>query len=341
MIAVVIAVAVALALSWRGMTRTAPPGFSMPLPDACWLAAGEDCVLVCGRSGRLVRLPPDLSEEDAQWSGHFTHPSGFLGRPALLEGLVLVGCGDVRLRGVDLATGLKTWQVEVGGAVPGVTARGRLAYFGSDDGRMNAATEAGRLVWRTDLGARTASAPLVTEETVVTGTLAGEIVCVSRAQGEELWRVATDAGDPVYARPVMGPSTILVGDDGGVVHNITREGERLSGYEFEGLVRAAVAVRDSVVVAGDSAGVLVRLDPSDMSEVWRVELGGPIATEPVIVGDDVWCGAGRELVRLKAESGRIAGRRLAEAETCDLLAAHGRVYWATTDGRVRAVPLER
>ncbi|MFW5867505.1 MAG: hypothetical protein ACOCX2_06785, partial [Armatimonadota bacterium] len=55
----------------------------------------------------------------------------------------------------------------------------------------------------------------------------------------------------------------------------------------------------------------------------------------------VWCAAGRQLVRLDAEDGDITERRRAEARTSDAIAAHGRIYWATTDGHIGAVELER
>jgi len=337
LIIIVAAVVAALvvALSWRGPARPAPSAYRLLGPDVCWLAAGPDFVLVCGRSGRLARIMPDLTLDGVGWGRDFTHPAGFLGRPALAPGLALLPCADVRLRAVDLATGLQAWEIEVGGAVCAVTADADRAYFGSEDGCLYAATAEGSVIWRSELGAKVVAPPLVTEDTVIAATLAGEVICVSRADGGEVWRVETDA--PIYAAPRMGPSTILVGDDAGKLHNITREGEFVASFEFEGLVRAPVGVDGTVVVAGDSSGLLVRINPSDMTEMWRARLPGSIAVAPVVLGDTVWCAAGPSLVALNAETGGITARRIAEAETSDLIAAFGRVYWATTDGRVRVI----
>jgi len=330
--------AAAIGLSIHGLGRPAPPGYQLDRPDICWLAADEDCVLVCARSGRLIRLSPELVEDERGWGRQFIHPAGFWGRPALVPGHVLIGCGDVRLRGVAATTGLEGWEAAVGGAVPGVTASGEYAYFGSEDGAVHAVTSEGTLLWSVEVGGKVATAPLVTEQTVVVGTLKGDVCALARADGEELWRV--HVGGPVYASPRMGPSTILVGDDGGMLHNIAREGELLASYEFGGLVRAPVAVAGAVVVAGDSAGTLARIDPSTMEATWTATLPGPVAVEPIIIGDTIWCAAGKSLVGVRASDGEVLSRRIAEAETSDCIAAHGRIYWATADGRIRAVEID-
>lgn len=334
-IAVCVLAAVAVAVAWQRIARPAPAGFRVPGPDICWLTAGDGFLLVCARSGRLVRTTPELSGQATGWARDFTHPSGFLAPPVLVPGLALIGCADVRLRAVDVATGLQAWELAAGGAVPAVAARDEHAYFGSEDGFMHAATAQGKYVWHTGLGSPVVARPLVTEEYVIAATLAGEVHCLARDSGARVWMVET--GAPIYAAPRMGPSTIIVGDDAGKVHNITPEGELVADYAFEGLVRAPAGIADTVVVAGDSAGHVARINPSDMTEVWRARVPGPVATEPIIHAGLVWCGAGPNLVALDAESGRARRRLAAEAETTDVLAAFGRIYWATADGRVRMI----
>jgi len=334
-IAVCVLAVVAVAVAWQRIARPAPAGFSVPGADICWLTAGDDFLLVCARSGRLVRTTPELSGQATRWARDFTHPAGFLGPAVPAQGLALIGCADVRLRAVDVATGLQAWELAASGAVPAVAARDEHVYFGSEDGYVHAATTQGKYMWHTGLGAPVVAGPLVTDEYVIAATLAGEVHCLARASGARVWMVATDA--PIYAAPRMGPSTILVGDDAGKLHNITPEGELVAEYAFEGLVRAPAGIADTVVVAGDSAGNVARINPSDMSEVWRTRVPGPVAAEPVIHAGLVWCCAGPNLVALDVESGRIRRRLAAEAETTDVIAAFGRIYWATADGRVRMI----
>jgi outer membrane protein assembly factor BamB len=130
-----------------------------------------------------------------------------------------------------------------------------------------------------------------------------------------------------------------VGDERGRLHSISRSGEMLASMQFEGLIRQAVAVNDAIVMAGDSSGLLRRINPADMTQRWQMHLPGPLAARPVIAGGSVWCGAGRSLVEIDPEDGSTISRRNAVAQTSDVLAAHGRIYWATTDGHIGAVTI--
>jgi outer membrane protein assembly factor BamB len=302
-----------------------------------WLSGTESGVLITTRSGELVKLNPNLEEVQTGWTRPFTHPAGFWGRAAVAGGNAVVGCEDVRVRAVDLASGVQSWELTVGGAVSGVTARGKYVYFTSAEPALYAATAKGVQLWRTPLRAEVPSPPLVTEEMVIVGTLDGSICAYERASGSKLWCVRPEEPAAVYPRPSMGPSSILAGDDGGLLHSITRDGEPLTTMQFEGLLRQPVAVQGAVVVAGDSSGLFRRINPADMTEIWQTRLPGPLQAEPIIRGAKIWCGAGRELIALDAEDGSIISRRTAAAQTCDVLAAHGRIYWATTDGHIGAV----
>ncbi len=323
----------------RGVSRPAPSGYELPGSGIFWVTASDDGVLITTRSGELVKLTPTLQPVQEGWAGPFTHPAGFRGRCVIAGPCVLVPCEDVRVRAVDLKFGIESWELEVGAAVPAITAYGERAYFTTAEPALYAATADGTELWRTELEAEAPAQPLVTNESVVVGTLAGSVCAYERATGKLLWRVLPEDPAPVQASPIMGPSSILVGDDGARLHSITREGELLASMQFEGLVRHAPAVNDALVIAGDSAGIIVRVNPVDMSEIWRVRLHGPLAASPVIEGGSIWCAGGRELVELSTD-GEILTRRVADADTCDLTAAHRRIYWATTDGCVGAVRTE-
>ncbi|MGI5818794.1 MAG: PQQ-binding-like beta-propeller repeat protein [Armatimonadota bacterium] len=340
-IAAALVIAAAAVLAVRGIARPAASGYQLPGPTVAWLSATPDALLITTRGGELLKLTPELGEIEAGWARPFTHPAGFWGRAGVAGGNALIGCEDVRVRAVDLASGVQSWELRVDGSVPGVTAFEERVYFASAEPALYAATAGGTLIWRAPLQARVAAPPLVREETVVVGTLAGSIAAYERATGRIIWDVKPESAAPIHASPVMGPSSILVGSDAGLVHSISREGELLTSMEFEGLVRHPVAVRDAVVVVGDSSGLVRRINPSDMTEIWSARLPGGLAAEPIIAGDVVWCGAARKLIALDAATGHTVSRRVARAQTSDILAAHGRIYWATTDGRIGAVSTER
>lgn len=326
----------AVVASWHTRGRAAPSAHQFPAPDVCWLTAAHDYLLVCGRSGRLARIGLGLPDAPSPWLRDFTHPAGFLGPAAIADDVALVGCTDVRLRAVDVLTGQQVWEIEAGGAVTGVSAVGDRVYFGSEDGRVYAAGADGVLRWTSaDLGGKLVAAPLPTDAGIIVTTLAGGVHALAAGDGRELWRVTT--GAPIYAAPRLGPSSILVGDDAGRLHSLTPDGDEVLTHDLAGLIRAPVGVAGEVVVAGDSSGLLARINPSDMTELWRTHLPGPVAAEPAIRGATVWVGAGRALVAVNATSGRIVRRLRAEAEVTDVLLAFGHVYWATADGRVRMI----
>lgn len=333
-VAAVIAAVFAI-ISTRGVARPAPAGYQLLRPDICWLAAIEDGILVTTRSGMLIKLTPDLAPAENGWSEPYTSPAGLWGRAAVADGNALIGGADVRLRAIDLTTALAIWEVEVGGAVPGVTVSGGEVFFGSDLPAIFSVTTAGVRRWSRPLDDHSASPPLVTDDAIITGTLAGQVCALDRRDGSLLWCLET--GAPIFAPPRMGPSSILVGDDAGLLHSVTPAGDLLFSLEMNGVIRHAAGISGGVLVVGDSSGLLLRINPADMTEIWRRRLPGPLAAEPVIVGDVVWVGAGEHLLALRVESGATICERVAEAETSDVIAAHGRIYWATTNGRVRAV----
>ena len=338
LIGIVLALVLVIVLvSLHGARRSVEAGYSFIRPTISWLAATEDAVLVSSRSGSLVKLTPDLQPVEAGWSHPFTHPAGFWGRPDVAGRQVVLGCGDVRLRAVDVATGLQSWEVRVEGSVPGVAADGDDAYFASADGVVYAVTAEGEVLWGREVGGEVASAPLVRQETVVVGTLEGKVCSIERATGTLRWCV--DVGAPVYGSPTSGPSSILVGTDAGELHSITREGELLTALQLEGLIRHPVGVSGAAVIAGDSSGLIVRVNPSEMSEIWSVRLNGPLAAPPIVTDDAVWLGLGRRLVKLNLDDGSVLSNRVADAQTSDCIAAHGRIYWATSDGHISAVSM--
>ncbi len=340
LIAVAVVLVIGAVIFFRGLVRPASAGYRLPAPGVSWLSTMPDGVLVSTRAGELIRLTPQLQPATHLWPSRFTHPAGFWGRPAVADGYVLVGCEDVRVRGIDRTTGVQSWELEVGGAVRGVAAEGQYAYFASAEPALYAVNADGTQIWRTALAGKVPAAPLVTEETVIVGSLAGSVSAFDRASGEPLWSVQAEDASAIYPTPVMGPSSILVGDDAGRLHSIARSGELLASMEFDGLVREPVAVSEAVVVAGDSSGLVRRINPADMTEIWSCRLPEALAAPPMIVGNAVWCAVGRRLVALDTEDGTTLKQRVARALISDAVAAYDRIYWSTIDGHIGTVALE-
>jgi len=306
-----------------------------------WLTPSDDFLLLCQRDGRLTKLTSAMSEAGSGWARPFTHPAGFCGRVALAGELVLVSCADGRLRAVDIRTGEQTWEKLAAGAVAEATPTDGVAFFGADNGHLYAVDlTSGRALWEVELGAPIASAPLVTNEQVVVGTVAGVVHCVKRGNGEKRWRFPEKEHiGPIYASPRDGADCILVGSDDGKLYSLSPEGELRGTHELEGLIRAPVAVDGPTAIVGDSGGLLCTINPGDLTEIWRRNLPGPIAVEPILGADRLWCTAGKYLVCLRRDSGRIIWRRKGSGETTDCVRAGRTLYWVTADGLVCAIDI--
>ena len=335
LIAILAVIAVAIAgvalVATRGVHGR--PGYALASPGLCWVTPGPGMVLVCQREGRLVRLTPDLSDQGTGWARPFTQPAGFTGRAALTGGLAIVSCGDARLRAVELVTGVQSWETLVGGAAAEPTVAGSEVFFGADDGKLYAVkTDDGAVEWSVLLGARIASAPLVTDDCVLVGTVAGLVQCVRRADGGKLWRATL--GGPVYASPRQFADGVVIGCDDAKLYRIGPDGQVVGSFEMPGLIRAPAAVAGDAVVVGDTSGVVCRIDASDMSQVWRRRLGPSVQCAPVIDGDRVWCPAGRTLACLSLATGHVLWRTRTRAQITDCAIEGGTIYWTTDAGCV-------
>ncbi len=312
-LAIIIAVAI---LATRDVST--PVGFRLPSPGICYLTTGPDFLLVTQIEGRLTRLTGAVSDVGTGWVRPFTNPAGFRGAAAVGEARAFVGCGDARVRAIELVSGVQAWELVVGASAGPPVVAGDAVFFGADDGSLYVAgADDGVMRWSAEVGARVPAAPLVTDDYVLVGTTAGIVHCLARSDGKKQWRTTLDA--PIYASPRQIADGYLVGCDDGHVHKLGPAGELLASIEMEGIVRA----------------------PEAMTTIWQRRLRGCIAVAPIVDGDRIYCATGRELVCMSAARGRIIWRRSTRAPSTDLALAGAHLYWATADGYVRRLAVAR
>ncbi|MFH5797998.1 PQQ-binding-like beta-propeller repeat protein [Haladaptatus sp. CMAA 1911] len=279
--------------------------------------------------GGLLAL--DATTGDLRWAA--TLPEGGSGTPAVADGLVFVGSNDRALTTFDAASGDVEWRTKTGAPAGTPVVAGGHVYVGDRAGTVHAFRRTdGNLRWRygqrtlTSLGSflsdktwRIRAKPAVTDDTVyvTTGigeegsvsTDAGNLIALSRSDGEERWRYEyrTRYGNyDVPRAPVVADGTVFVGD--ATLHAVdaadgTRRWRFNSGYE----VVSAPAVHDGTVYV--SSKNVYALSADDGSERWRfvnlAEPNGmmsrrvPMESAPVVTEDTVFVGAGA----LDSESG--------------------------------------
>lgn len=156
-------------------------------------------------------------------------------RTASSGGTFTVAASDGTLLALQADTGTELWRTNVG--VPlaaGVGSDGRTSAVVSRDNEL-IVVESGRIVWRTRLGARVATAPLVAGERVFVMSVDRVVSAFDAQDGRSLW-VLRRPSDPLtlLQAGVLGAfkDTLLVG-----------QGPKLAGVDpLQGTLRWEVAV---------------------------------------------------------------------------------------------------
>ncbi|WP_233582777.1 type IV pilus secretin PilQ [Corallococcus sp. CA053C] len=100
----------------------------------------------------------------------------------------------------------------------GLVALADGVLLGNEAGTVLRLDREGRPVWRVGLGREVAVAPVVAGSAVIAGTVVGDVVCLTMADGKERWRLG--GGFPVLTPPVVDDAertVFLVAPDGEVL----------------------------------------------------------------------------------------------------------------------------
>ncbi len=182
---------------WR--FQTDGPVFNAPL-------VVNDLVLVGSNDGQLRALDKvtgkltwSFQAGDVDWDVRDIFINGV---PTVLDGIAYFSSEDFNVYAVDVATGKEKWRHTLGEEPQAlrIPVRDRVAYIGAWDGHLYAIDlTSGERVWRsvTDDENRAAlseqvpfvtAVPIVTREHVYFSDWAGNLFCVDRRTGRQVWR---------------------------------------------------------------------------------------------------------------------------------------------------------
>lgn len=183
----------------------------------------------------------------------------------------------------------------------------------------------GKLLWKTDTGARVISGPTVSADQVLVGTLDAEVIALKRADGEELWRSRTSS--EVIGPPVRGGEIVIARSVDGRVYGIDASaGQRVWAFDRDvpNLVlrgSSAPLIIGGRAYIGMDNGRVVSLRINDGEPVWeqvvavasgRTELERITDVDAELLdGPDCILAAsfGGEVACLEAETGEVLWRR--------------------------------
>jgi len=183
----------------------------------------------------------------------------------------------------------------------------------------------GKLLWKTQTGARVISGPSVSGDQVTVGTLDAEVIALKRADGKEMWRSETSS--EVVGPPAAEGELVIARSVDGRVHGLSAAGgERVWTFDRDvpNLVlrgsSAPLLIGDRAYIGMDN-GRVASLRMNDGQPVWEQAVSVPSGrTElerltdvdaDLLDGPDCIIAAsfGGEIACLEAESGEALWRR--------------------------------
>jgi outer membrane protein assembly factor BamB len=304
---------------WRGPDRTGAAALSPPLLDA-WPAGGPK-----------ILWKADLAP------GH--------GSPVVAGGKVYITTGDNELLCFDAAGDKPLWKAGVtegtGGSFSTPCVVGGRVYVVLN-GRpccYDAAT--GAKVWMgVGLGKDVNASPLVVEGVAVFGgqnTLRG----FDATSGKQLWdQPKAGADNTINASPVLwrhgGKAYAIVNANGAQICVDIKSGNVMWRTERGGGFQTPAVSGDIEVVGTAGAGgewiTGYQLSAEGAAKIWEVKLANQ-ESSPTIVGPYVYAISGEEMICLTRDSGQVRWRTPMKTRVSSSLAADGKLFILTDDGR--------
>ncbi|MBN1210098.1 MAG: PQQ-binding-like beta-propeller repeat protein [Myxococcaceae bacterium] len=222
----------------------------------------------------------------------------------------------------------------------GMVALGDGVLVGNEAGTLLRLARRGELIWRVRLGAEVAARPTISGDSVIAGTVGGELVRLGLADGTERWRLT---GEPPVLTALVSDDTsvYVVGPDGTVrAHALDtgqvrwqrpapKGGGETSAEPGQRLPSPVLAERVLIVAAGEAG--LVGLSTGDGAILWR----RPLLTQVlgmVREGDTLYVStrSGR-MAALGVEDGALRWEQTPAAVLTSPPTYHRGVLWVGTE----------
>ncbi|MBN2585882.1 MAG: PQQ-binding-like beta-propeller repeat protein [Candidatus Fermentibacteraceae bacterium] len=269
----------------------------------------------------------------------------FFSAPALVEGVLYLGCNDGYLRAVDASSGALKWSFSTVCGICGEPAvDSTTVYFGGQDGYVYALDRAtGSRKWSAGLGYHVfCDTGIMCDSLILSGNSAGKVCALRRGTGEPVW-------DRELGGIVLGPAIVdtvaAFTSENGVTAVVDRSGELL--WSRSSSTQASSPSADSsAVYVGFSGGMVRKFDIRTGDLLWETDIvsssGRCLLARPVITGGRVLVGTNDgSLVCLDRGGGEVLWRQQFD-NWLQLPPAVGQglIYLACDDQRLHIIDLE-
>ncbi|MEJ7838370.1 MAG: PQQ-binding-like beta-propeller repeat protein [Thermomicrobiales bacterium] len=256
--------------------------------------------------------------------------------PAVVDSTLYIGAG-FNLFAIDAATGQERWRFPMryaGQSSPVVVGNGVLLT--SQEGWVyNVDRTTGEMLWRLSTEGLPFGSIAANETIAIVATETGIIHCITIETGRPCWR--KDIADGVFATPVITKDAAILVTRSGVTYSMslsdgsTRWTASVGGME-------SVATNGTTSYVSGSDGAISSISMIDGQTGWVYPTGRTNAAAPVLSGNLVIAGSGRNLVALDAASGTQIWNYLAGGEIGTSPAViGGYLFFGSEDGFVYAL----
>ncbi|MBI3040177.1 MAG: PQQ-like beta-propeller repeat protein [Chloroflexi bacterium] len=331
--------------SCRAGTGTIPRGWSGGIIDNGILyigsMAGELVAANITDGSRLWAVP--LETPPASGGGFSCAPPAtavaIYSSPAIAGDLVYVGGYNGKI--YAFASGKDKWQWEyprravLDPIVGGLVVTEDSVYFGSSNGKVYA-LEADGLFEKWDnpfeTGGKIWSTPAISEDTLYIGSFDKKLYALNTTDGRQKWQFATEGA--IVATPVVDNSTVYIGSFDRYLYALDANDGHLKWKSLaENWFWAKPIIHNDTIYAANLDGKVYILDAETGTKlVEPFDLGSPLSSSPVLVGNSIIVATGEGAV-YALDTGSNRQRLLVNLEEkvfAPLIANQGKVYLHTT-----------
>jgi len=260
--------------------------FLVPSASADWPMFGSDPQHSGVGTGSPPLTPTLLWNFTAPIQSYPNVTASFQSSPAVVNGVVYIGCsnGDVYL--LNAKTGTQLWSNGVPGNISPAVADGIVVTGSGDGGVAGFDAASGKLLWSFDTGDWGISSPIIANGVVYMASTGTEAYAVNLKKGYEIWSI--DVG-PTYSSPAFSNGVVYLGSGSGVFAFNATNGDTLWRFITLSYVSSSPSVVNGVVYIPSGDGNLYALNASSGQKIWNYNFG-PVgsASSPAVVNGIVY-----------------------------------------------------
>jgi outer membrane protein assembly factor BamB len=215
--------------------------------------------------------------------------------PVVDEGMVYVGSNHGFLYCLDMDTGWKIWEYEIGHTISGrispavyngkvyVTSLGGVVYC------LNA--ETGSRIWRYWIGRWIYSSPVVVDDKVYVGADDGKLYCLDAETGSKIWHYVTTGW--MWTSPAVADGKVYFGTYGKKVYCLNAEtGDKIWDVTLNDKIEhSSPSVANGKIYIGSADGNIYCLNAETGLEIWKFLTNGKILSSPAVAYGNVYFGS--------------------------------------------------